>query len=156
MDGAKPIHWGEVTLNGATVLDRCADAQRKMTAISKLFHYDTIVFESAAYVNNRKVVIDLAYVFGATVGALMQDGVRAVSVGAITWQSNIGNKVFSNAEKYALKQANPGKSLSWLKAEQRRQRKQRTIDWVKQTYGITVDSDNVADAFGVCAWGAVQ
>lgn len=153
MSDGVPAKWGEVKLSGTTVIERCGDAHRKMLAISKLFDYDYIVFEAAAYVNNRRVVIDLAYVFGAVVGTLMHDKCKATSVGALTWQNHIGNKVFSREEKAEQANRFPGRSSTWLKNEQRKIRKQRTIDWVESTYGISVISDNVADAFGIAFYG---
>jgi hypothetical protein len=96
----------------------------------------------------------MAYVFGAIMGELLRDNVEVVEVHPITWQSYLGNKNFTKAEKEAIQLEFPGKSDNWIKAKIRERRKQRTIDFVGNL-GIKTESDKVADAAGI-AWYAVN
>ena len=44
----------------------------------------------------------MAYIFGAIMGELVDDGRKVVEVHPITWQSFIGNKNFTKAEKLEI------------------------------------------------------
>lgn len=151
VDG-KPDNWGEVNLVGNTAFDRIHDAKRKMAAIG--LKADYIAIEGAIYVNNMKATIALAYVYGAVLGELMERNSKVVAVEPITWQSYIGNPNWGPKKRAELKEEYPGKRLSWYKNEIRKRRKQITIDWVDDTYGVVLDSDNVADAFGLAHYAA--
>jgi hypothetical protein len=111
-----------------------------------------VVYESPVYINNRQTVIDLATLLGAAVAPLAKPGVEVDKVPPVTWQTYIGNKVFTKAEKAALAQKYPDRSKSWLAGEMRAIRKQRTIDWVKNRFAVEIESDNVSDAIGVGWW----
>ena len=87
-------------------------------------------------------------------GELLSDNVEVVEVHPITWQSYIGNKNYTKAEKDAIKAEFPDKSDNWIKGKIRERRKQRTIDFARNL-GIQTESDNVADAAGI-AWYAVN
>lgn len=151
--GGKPVKWGEIDFHGDNVFERLADGQRKVSAIRKTLEADMVVFESAVYVQNKKTVILLAYAFGAVISALMRMGAEIDEVSPIAWQNFIGNKALNKAEKEAIKKEFPDKSTSWYSSHNREIRKQRTMDWVKKTYGITVESDNISDAIGVAHFG---
>lgn len=158
-DGKRLVEWGEVSFGKGDILHRINNANRTMNAmVSKGFFadLDAVYFESAIYVNNRSTVINLAYAFGAAISPLIKPGVRAIGVSPITWQSFIGNKIFTKVEKAALKDKYPSKTASWLKEEMRRQRKQKTIDFVKAQFGVTAVSDNVSDSIALGWYGVHQ
>ena len=96
----------------------------------------------------------MAYVFGAILGELLDDGVDVMEIHPITWQSYIGNKNFTNAEKAQVRKDFPNKSDNWYKGKIREIRKQRTMDFVK-SIGVSTTNDNVGDAAGL-AWYAVN
>jgi hypothetical protein len=87
-------------------------------------------------------------------GELIDDGRKVVEIHPITWQSFIGNKNFTKAEKLEIQKKYPGKTANWYKAKGREIRKQKTIDFCKEL-GVVVESDNVADACGI-GWYAAN
>lgn len=143
------IRWGEINFKGKTVFARLHDGQNKLRSLSNEFQVDLIVFESAVFVNNKKTVVLLAYVFGALVAALMDSGADVREIPPVTWQNAIGNKRLSKDEKEAIQKAHPGKSKSWYDNKYREARKDKTRQWVYKTYGVLIESDNITDAIGV-------
>jgi len=154
MNGKKPVKWGEVVFEGADVYERILDAKRKIKSFKNQLDTDFVVIEAAITVRSVQTGIKMAYVFGAIMGELLSDNVEVVEVHPITWQSYLGNKNYTKAEKEAIKLEFPGKSDNWIKAKIRERRKQRTIDFVRNM-GVKTESDNVADAAGI-AWYAVN
>jgi Holliday junction resolvasome RuvABC endonuclease subunit len=149
MEDQEVLAYGEIFFHGDSVFERAVDASKKIKALKDEFNYDMIAIESAIIVNSAVVGIKMAYVFGAIVAELCRNGEPIVEVKPLAWQSYIGNKAWNAAQKADLKKANPKKSVSWLKNEMRKQRKQATIDYFNTKYGTKIQSDNVADAFGV-------
>jgi hypothetical protein len=80
--------------------------------------------------------------------------VTVKEVHPITWQSYIGNKNFTLAEKKAIRDEFPGKSDNWYKGKIRERRKEKTIQFVR-SLGVNTTNDNVADATGI-AYYAVK
>ena len=154
MNEDKPVKWGEITFDGGDIYERILDAKNKMKAFKDELDTDFVVIEAAISVKSVAVGIKMAYVFGAIMGELLRDGVKVVEVHPITWQSYLGNKNFTKAEKLAVKNEFPGKSENWYKAKIREIRKGRTITFAN-SLGIKTESDNVADAAGI-AWYAVN
>jgi len=154
MNEKVPVKWGEITFDGADVYERILDAKRKIRSFKRELDTDFVVIEAAISVKSVATGMKMAYVFGAIMGELLSDNVEVVEVHPITWQSYLGNKNFTKAEKEAIKLEFPGKSDNWIKAKIRERRKQRTIDFVGNL-GIKTESDNVADAVGI-AWYAVN
>jgi Holliday junction resolvasome RuvABC endonuclease subunit len=161
-EGDTPLYCGEVFFEGTTVFHRLNDARAKMQAILDSpdimgvdgFKADYVAIEAAIAVKNVKTAILLAYVYGAVMSVLMQNGASVVEVPPITWQSFIGNPNLKKAEKDKLKSDNPGKSVSWYQNAGRKMRKQRTLDFAKQYFQIPSDSDNIGDAVGVAYYAA--
>lgn len=147
MDKTGPTKWGEIQLHGQDAFERILDAKDKTAALG--LKADVIAMESAIYVNNMKSTISLAYVYGAILGELMEDNSRVYPIEPLKWQTYIGNRLWTKAEKAALVRDNPNRPKTWYSLEIRNRRKQFTIDFVKSTYGITIQSDNVGDAFGL-------
>ena len=143
------VQWGEVEFEGNNVFSRLADGQNKVRALRDKLQADGVVIESAIFVQNKKTVILLAYSFGAIIAALVNSGSEVTEVAPITWQNAIGNKALTKAEKEKIKKDNPDKSVSWYKNKQRLVRKDRTRQWVKDKFGVDVESDNVTDAIAI-------
>jgi Holliday junction resolvasome RuvABC endonuclease subunit len=154
MDQKNAVKWGEITFEGADVYERILDAKNKIKSFKHTLDFDFVVIEAAISVRSVHTGMKMAYVFGAIMGELLSDNVEVVEVHPITWQSYLGNKNYTKAEKEAIKFEFSGKSDNWIKGKIRERRKQRTIDFVR-TLGIKTESDNVADAAGI-AWYAVN
>jgi hypothetical protein len=148
------VKWGEIVFEGSDVYERILDAKRKIKAFKHELDTDFVVMEAAISVKSVATGIKMAYVFGAIMGELLSDGVEVVEIHPITWQSYLGNKNFTKAEKQAVKDEFPGKSENWYKGRIRELRKARTITFVKGM-GIDTENDNVADAAGI-AWYAIN
>jgi Holliday junction resolvasome RuvABC endonuclease subunit len=149
-----PIKWGEIFFEGGDVYERILDAKKKVRSIAKTFPSDFVAIEAAVMVRSANTGLKMAYIFGAIMGELVDDGRRVVEVHPITWQSFIGNKNFTKAEKLEIQKKYPGKTANWYKAKGREIRKQKTIDFCKEL-GVVVESDNVADACGI-GWYAAN
>jgi hypothetical protein len=96
----------------------------------------------------------MAYIFGAIMGELLDNGATVVEVHPLKWQGYIGNPNFTKAQKAGVKAMHPDKSDTWIKNEIRNMRKRKTMDFMDKL-GVHTDSDNVADASGI-AWYAVN
>jgi hypothetical protein len=142
--------WGEVAINGGDIHEKIHDAKCKIAALA--LDADVVGVEGAIYVNNMKASISLAYVYGAIIGELMDNNSKVVFVEPLRWQTHIGNNLYTRAQKAAVLKAYPGHPKAWYSGEIRRQRKQFTIDYVDKKYGVMLDSDNVADAFGLATY----
>jgi len=154
MNGKTPVKWGEITFEGDDIYKRILDAKKKIKAFKKELDTDFVVIEAAISVKSVHTGIKMAYVFGAIMGELLSDNMQVVEVHPITWQSYLGNKNFTKAEKAAVKNEFPGKSETWYKGKIREIRKNKTIGFAS-TLGVKTESDNVADAVGI-AWYAVN
>lgn len=154
LDNGKPATWGEVNFSGATVYDRILDAKQKIKALKYMgtFDVDVMALEAAVMVRSAATGLKMAYVFGAIIGELIDDELKISEVHPIEWQSYIGNKNFTKAEKQQVKDANKDKSDSWIKNKIREMRKQKTMDFAA-TLGVITDNNNVGDAVGI-AWFA--
>jgi hypothetical protein len=154
MDGKKAVKWGEIQFEGDNIYHRILDAKRKIKSFKNELDTDFVIIEAAISVKSVHTGIKMAYVFGAIMGELLSDNVEVVEVHPITWQSYLGNKNFTKAEKLVVKNEFPGKSENWYKGKIRELRKARTIEFARNM-GINTESDNVADAAGI-AWYAVN
>ena len=154
MEEKIPVKWGEIVFEGSDVYERILDAKRKIRSFKRELDTDFVVIEAAISVKSVATGMKMAYVFGAIMSELLDDKIEVVEVHPITWQSYLGNKNFTKAEKQKVKDDFPGKSENWYKGKIREIRKSRTIDFAR-TLGINTESDNVADAAGI-AWYAVN
>lgn len=150
-EGETPIKCGEVRFRGSTVEERLLYAKKitRRLVSMEILKADYIAIESAIMVRNIQTAIDLAYVYGAVIGELMEFNAKVTKVAPISWQSGIGNPNLKKAEKDQLKIDNPGKSLSWYQNKGRQMRKQRTLAIARDFFEIADGSDNVGDAVGI-------
>jgi Holliday junction resolvasome RuvABC endonuclease subunit len=152
-----PEQWGKMDIIGRNVFERCGDVNSKLYGLMKLLNPDHVTVESVIFVNNRAVVIQLAKIVGAALGVIVATGRTANEVAPSTWMNYIGNNTRDTADtKKELRKEIPGKSASWYKGELRRRRKQRTLDWVLDTYDIDIDDDDVGDAFGIAHYATQE
>lgn len=149
-----PVRWGEIFFDGGDVYERILDAKIKVSHIAKTFPSEFVAIEAAVMVRSANTGLKMAYIFGAIMGELLADNRKIVEVHPITWQSYIGNKNFTKAEKLDLQNTYPDKSPNWYKSKMRDIRKQKTIEFCK-SLGVNVSSDNVADACGI-GWYAAN
>jgi Holliday junction resolvasome RuvABC endonuclease subunit len=146
----RPEKWGKIHFRGADIYERVGEAGAKVRALKETLDADYVVLEGAIMVASQKVAIDMAYVFGAVLGSLLNSGNRVVTVSPLQWQSTIQNKVWTKEQKAKLKLEVPGKSDTWYKGEIRKRRKQYTIDYFNKKWPhMALDDDDVADACGI-------
>lgn len=152
-DDGELKRWGKVYIDGSNNYEKSADAYSKFAALCGTASPHLVVIESSVYVNNNSVMRQLSMMMGAIAAAAINRGCEVDEVPPITWQSYIGNKNFTKAEKEAMRVENPDATASKMKEIMRSQRKQRTIDFVKSNFGVTVDDNDVADAVGIGFYG---
>lgn len=154
LENKKVIKYGEIYFDGGDIYERILDAKRKIAAVGStdIFNVDYMAIEAAVMVKSANTGIKMAYVFGAIIGEILSDHIEVIEVHPITWQSFIGNKNFTKAQKAEVKTANPGRSENWIKNKIREMRKEITKQFAAK-YGVKTESDNVSDAFGI-AWYA--
>ena len=150
IEDKKFVKYGEISFSGSDVYERIVDARKKIRSIIDQFDADLVAIEAAVMVRSANTGLKMAYIFGAIMAEIIEDGKRVVEVHPITWQSFIGNKNYTKAQKEVVRQKFPGKSETWYKNKIRDMRKTATMDYFK-ILGVHSDSDNVTDAAGI-AW----
>lgn len=154
VDG-KPEYWEEIPLIGSTVYDRLGSLRK---ALEKRFAneaIDVLAIEKTVQVNSRDTVVKLAMIAGEIIGYFSARDTKVFEVPATTWQAATAKPTLTRAEQAVLKLANPGRVKSWYANEARKIRKQRIIDWVASTFGITVASD-CADSICIAYYGSLK
>lgn len=152
VDG-KPEYWEEIPLVGSTVYARLGSLRK---ALEKRFEdevIDVLAIEKTVQVNSRDTVVKLAMIAGEIIGYFSAKDTRVFEIPATTWQAATAKPTLTKTEQAALKLANPGRVKSWYANEARKIRKQRIIDWVTITFGITVPSD-CADSICIAHYGS--
>ena len=150
----RPVEWGEIMFDGDRVFKRLSDGRRRVESVfGDQPRTDAVYFESAVFIQNKKVVVLMAMALGAIMSTLVDDDTEVDDVTPPTWQNFISNKAFTKAEKDALKKEYPDKSDSWRQNKMREIRKERTRQWAIDKFGIAVDSDNVSDAIAIGYYG---
>lgn len=145
------VSRGKINFVGKDTYKKVADAAAKTRAFFNVYGVpDTVVIEHTIFINSPKTAADLALVQGALLGAMSLAGVKKIkSINPIAWQTFIGNGRLTTPEKQVLRSANPGKSDSWHKANEREFRKQKTIRFVNTIYDKNISDNDVADAVGI-------
>jgi Holliday junction resolvasome RuvABC endonuclease subunit len=150
----KLIRYGKIKYQGNDIYEKIIDAAHKTRAFfDKFKSLNHIVIEQPIYLNSPKTAANLAMSHGAIVSAAALTGVdHMASVVPMVWQNWSGNKRLTNEEKKTIRQRTPGKSESWYKSQERLFRKQRTIKFVNDRFGLHIDDDDVADAIAIGAY----
>lgn len=149
MENDQPLKWGKIDLVGRDIYDKIYDAKKKMALMLDELKSDYIVVEGAVLVRSPDAVIKLSYVYGVVIAELMSTGANVITISPTAWQAYIGNKNPTKEEKSAIRVKNPGYAESWYKNQLRNMRKQRTVDYFNNKYGLSLDDYDVADSFGI-------
>lgn len=146
--------YGKIKYFGNDIYEKIVDtAHKTKTFFSQFDNLDYIVIEQVIYLNSPKTAANLAMSHGGLVAAAALSGVNHIaSVSPMQWQNWAGNKRLTAEEKSNIRSANPNKSESWYKSQERLFRKQRTIKFVNEKFSLKVDDDDVADAICIGAW----
>lgn len=155
-DKEKLEKFGKISYSGNNHYQKAGDACKKLTPLIKEFNVKTMVIESTIYANSPKTSMQLALNQGAIISAAYINGIKnTYPVAPIAWQSWIGNKVLTKAEKVKIRNDHPNMSASWYKNYERNFRKQRTIRLVNIEFMTEVDDNDVADAIAI-GWYATN
>lgn len=151
LDDGRLISYGEIVYSGVTLHDRLLDANLKIEKWAAKVDVDKVFIEETVTVRSANTGIKMALFASVPISIFLKQGKEVKTIVPITWQSYIGNKVLTAIEKKSFKVENPGKTMSWYQSRFRSIRKKKTADWVKDTFGVDIKSDNVTDAIGI-AW----
>jgi hypothetical protein len=149
-DGAL-IEYGRVLFE-STLDNKIGSVTSKIIEKFDGYPVDIVVYENSYLANSPKTMSDLSKVIGAMIGGFYYIGVhRFVGVMPITWQNGIGVKRTTPENMLIMKNRYPDKSMSWIKAKDRSNRKQLIIDHVNAKYSIalSMDTNDEADAIGL-------
>lgn len=145
--------YGKIKYFGSDIYEKIVDTAHKTGGFFRNFEISHIVIEQPIFLNSPKTAANLSMSHGAVVAGAALSGVQHIaSVSPMVWQNWAGNKRLTAEEKDKIKAANPGKSASWYKTQERLYRKQRTIKFVNEMFGTRIDDDDVADAVAIGAW----
>jgi hypothetical protein len=149
MENDKPLKWGKINFVGQDIYEKIHDAKIKTSSMLDELKSDYIAVEGAILVRSPDAVIKLSYVYGVVIAELMSTGASVITISPSSWQAYIGNKNPTKDEKQAIRVKNPGYADSWYKTQLRNMRKQRTVDYFNNKYGILLNDFDVADSFGI-------
>lgn len=151
--GKKLESYGEIKFSGKDTHERIVKVRDALEPLRKECENITELYiEQTTFVQSQKTVILLGLAEGAAIASISHPQMRIHRVSPLVWQRYIGNPPLSAPEKAKIKKENPDKSANWLKEQGRKVRKQRTIDYIHEKFGIADPSDNICDAFGLAVW----
>ena|SRR6185436_1453413 len=145
----KLLKYGEIFFKGNDVYHRASDARKKIESIKHEFQMSSIAIEKTIFVRSIDTAIKMAFVAGTVISCLIDDNISVVEINPLSWQSGIGNPNLTTKEKAEIQRDFPGKSKNWYMAKNRDIRKNRTRQWVRSTFNIDIESDNITDAIGL-------
>jgi Holliday junction resolvasome RuvABC endonuclease subunit len=152
-NGRELESYGEINFPGKDTYERIVQINDVLESLKKeCDSINDLYIEQTTFVQSQKTVILLALAEGAVISSISHPGMKIHRVSPLVWQKYIGNPPLTASEKANIKKSNPGKTVSWLKNEHRRIRKQRTMDYINNKFGISEPSDNICDAFGLGVW----
>jgi hypothetical protein len=152
--------WGKITYqhDSKSIYDRAGLIGKKsgatVSSLIERFEVRTMIIETPIFANSPMTASNLALTQGALVGASIFGGIhRVVGTQPIQWQSFIGNKNLTKAEKEQIKLDNPTQTANWLKNYHRDFRKKRTMDYVNNRFSLDITDNDVGDAIGIGCYG---
>lgn len=148
-ENGKPVKYGKFPLEGMDIYEKVADAGKKTKIVSSFLSPDYVAIESAIMVRSADAGLKIAMIVGAALSVLLKPNVKTISIVPVQWQSFIGNKNPTKADKLALQNEFPGKSETWYKGEMRNRRKQKTMDYFNNNFGTDITDNDVGDACGI-------
>lgn len=144
------ITHGKVLFSGKDIYQKISSAVESVVSIMKDLNPDAIVIERAVFINSPKTMSELSMVQGAILAGASLAGVKICKgTNPIAWQSYIGNGKLTKDAKILMRKANPNKSESWYKQNEREVRKQKTINFVNISYDLEISDNDIADAIGI-------
>jgi Holliday junction resolvasome RuvABC endonuclease subunit len=144
------VKYGKIRFTGQSIYEKIGDTSHKTKAFFETIQTEHIIIEKTIFANSAQVAANLALSQGALIGAAKLAGVKNIyGIAPIAWQSYIGNRLLTTDEKKKIRDKNPDKSNSWYKAQEREQRKRKTINVVNNKFDINVDDNDIADACGI-------
>ncbi len=147
--GEEPVKWGKIVFNGNNIYEKVIDCRNKIQFIKKEVNPDYICIESAIMVKSQAVAIHMAMMVGVLVSELADEPGRIITVPPSSWQNYIGNKNLTKQEKADIKLQHPDRTETWYRNYARNLRKQRTLDYFNNKFGIEIDDHDVGDSFGL-------
>jgi hypothetical protein len=142
--------YGKIRFSGDNIYDKLGDIAHKVSSFFIECPSENLIIEKTIFANSPQVAANLALSQGALIGAAKLGGVSKVyGVTPMAWQSFIGTRLLTKDEKDAIRRANPGKSNSWYKSQEREKRKNKTIFTVNNEFDIDVDDNDISDACGI-------
>jgi Holliday junction resolvasome RuvABC endonuclease subunit len=144
-----PLKMGKLPIVGANIYDKIKDANGKAKIIAQICDPEYIAVESAIMVKSADAGIKIAMIVGAILSVILKPQTQVVTVAPISWQSYIGNKNFTKAQKLDVEKEFPGKSAAWYKNKIRERRKQFTMDFFNDKFKISISDNDVGDATGI-------
>jgi Holliday junction resolvasome RuvABC endonuclease subunit len=149
-EGDRLVRSGKAQFVGTDVFKKISSAVQIVNEVVREMNVDALVIERAVFINSPKTMSELSMVQGAIIAGASLAGVKIFKgTNPVAWQSFIGNKVLTKAEKLEIVSRYPGKSKSYYKAAERDLRKQRTINFVNINYDLSINDNDIADAIGI-------
>lgn len=144
------VKYGKIRFFGSTIYDKLGDTVHKTMGLFNSLPVDNIVIEKTIFANSAQVAANLALSQGALIGGAKIGGVKNVyGVAPMSWQSYVGTRLLTTDEKQKIRHANPNRSNSWYKSQEREKRKLKTISTVNERFSIKLDDNDIADACGI-------
>lgn len=144
------ISYGKIKFVGQNIYEKIGDTSHKTMAFFKEMPTENIIIEKTIFANSAQVAANLALSQGALIGGAQLGGVRHVyGIAPIAWQSYIGTRLLTTDEKKAIRTKNPDRSNSWYKAQEREQRKNKTINTINHKFDLKINDNDIADACGI-------
>lgn len=149
-EGKQLVTSGKVEFSGKDVYQKIASAIGSVVTVIQDLNPEAIVIERAVFINSPKTMSELSMVQGAILAGASLAGVKIFKgTNPIAWQSYIGNGKLTKDAKILMRKANPNKSESWYKQNEREVRKQKTINFVNINYDLDISDNDIADAIGI-------
>jgi len=144
------VSYGKIRFVGQNIYEKIGDTSQKTMAFFKKMPTDNIIIEKTIFANSAQVAANLALSQGALIGGAQLGGVKNVyGIAPIAWQSYIGTRLLTIDEKKEIRNKNPDRSNSWYKAQEREQRKNKTIGTVNNKFDLKINDNDIADACGI-------
>ena len=144
-----PTKFGKLPIVGSDIYEKVKDANKKAGVITKLVNPDYVAVESAIMVRSADAGLKIAMIVGSILSKILKPETKVITVAPIQWQSFIGNKNPTKAEKESIKLEFPGHAESWYKTQIRNRRKQKTMDFFINNFGVEVTDNDVGDSMGI-------
>lgn len=150
----RPVEWGIVKYKGKDRYQRIEDSERKIREFVKRIGYvDVVMQEQAVGSVNQKTGLFLAQAYGATMPDVLRIAGKYEMVNSNVWEAALKRKVLTPTQ---IKNQWPGETKAWYTEKGRQLRKQRTLDWVRDRWGIDLpyEHNDVSDAIAIASYAA--